>query len=207
MHDYSDPEREALETGFRTRLYTKYAVKILLKEPPQFVQNIAVGDSPSRGPATAPVTIVMFSHFQCSACSATDPVLKKVLAEYPGKIRFVVRDYPLETVHENAFRAACAAMAAKAQGKFFEYIDVLYKNQKALDAASLSKYAADLGLNVKQFELDSNAEKTAAAVRKDMADGSSYGVNSTPTIFVNGIKVRDLSAAGFKKAIDRALRR
>src|SRR5207253_1547192 len=165
------------------------------------------GDSPSRGPAEAPVTVVMFSDFQCSACSATDPILKKVMAEYPGRIRFVVRYFPLETIHENAFRAACAAVAARAQGKFFEYTEILYKNQTALDAKSLSKYAADLGLNVKQFELDLNAAKTAAEVRKDMADGNAYGVNSTPTIFVNGVKVHDLSADAFRKTINRALRK
>ena len=161
---------------------------------------------PATGPATAPVTIVMFSDFQCSACSATHPVLKKAMAAYPGKIRFVVRDFPLESIHENAYRAALAAGAANAQGKFFEYTEILYKNQDALDDESLKKYAADLGLNVKQFELDFNSEKTAAEVRKDMADGESYGINSTPTIFVNGVKVRDLSADGFKAAIDRPLR-
>lgn len=207
MRDYSNAEREGLETGFRTRLFTKYAVKILLKEPVPVVQNISVDDDPSRGPLVAPVTVVMFSDFQCSACSATHPILTKVMAEYPGRIRFVVRDFPLESIHENAFRAACAAGAANAQRKFFEYTEILYKNQTALDTKSLSKYAADLGLNVKQFELDLSLEKMAAEIRKDMDDGNAYGVNSTPTIFVNGVKVRDLSAEGFRKAINRALRR
>ncbi len=81
----------------------------------------------------------------------------------------------------------------------------MYRNQEALDSASLKKYAASLGLNIKQFELDLSSEKTAAEVRKDMADGANYGIQGTPTIFVNGIKVRRLSTDGFKTAIKKAL--
>jgi protein-disulfide isomerase len=207
LKDYSDEERAGLENALRKKLFDKYAVKFLIKEPEPVVQNISADDDPAQGPATAPVTVVMFSDFQCPACSATHPVLKKVLAEYAGKVRFVVRDFPLTSLHENAFRAALAANAANAQGKFFEYTEILYTHQNALDAASLSKYAAQLGLNVKQFELDLSLEKTAAEVRKDMADGKSYGITGTPTIFVNGASVRHLSADGFREAIDRALKK
>jgi len=207
MKEYSDAEQFALEDGFRKRLYEKYKVKVLYTEPAAPVQNISVDDDPATGPVGAPVTIVMFSDFQCSACSATHPVLKKVMAAYPGKIRFVVRDFPLESIHENGFRAALAAGAANAQGKFFEYTEILYKHQDALDAESLKKYALELGLNVKQFELDFNSPAIAAEVRKDMADGVSYGISSTPTIFVNGVTVRNISEAGFRSAIDRAMRK
>ncbi len=205
MKEFSDAERFALTDDLAKRLYAKYQVKILYAAPEPMMQNISLGNSPTTGPANAPVTIVMFSDFQCKACAATHPVLKKAMDAYPGKIRFVVRSFPLEAVHANAWRAALAAGAANAQGKFFEYIDVLYTHQDALDDASLKKYAADLGLNVKQFELDFNSEKTAAFVRKDMADGESYDISRTPTIFVNGVSVRRLSAEGFKTAIDKAL--
>ena len=207
LKDFTDAERDGLEMALRAKLFTKYNVKILLTEPPAPVQTISVDDDPSRGPATAPVTIVMFSDFQCSACSATHPLLKEAMAAYGDKIRFVLRDYPLETLHENAFRAALAANAANAQGKFFEYIEILYKNQKTLDDASLKKYAADLGLNAAQFALDFSSEKTAAEVRKDMADGKNYGINGTPAIFVNGLFVRKISVASFKNAIDNALKK
>jgi predicted DsbA family dithiol-disulfide isomerase len=207
LKDYSDEERAGLENALKKKLFDKYAVKFLIKEPEPVLQNISTDDDPARGPANAPVTVVMFSDFQCPACSATHPVLKKVLAEYAGKIRFVVRDFPLTSLHENAFRAALAANAANAQGKFFEYTEILYTHQDALDQASLSKYAAQLGLNVKQFELDLSLEKTAAEVRKDMADGQSYGITGTPTIFVNGVAVRHLSVEGFREAIDRALKK
>ena len=131
--------------------------------------------------------------------------LKRVLDAYEDKIHFVVRDFPLENIHENAFRAALAANAARAQGKFFEYVDVLYRNQDALDKASLLKYAAELGLNGKQFELDFTDARAQAEVKKDQADGRSYGIGGTPAIFVNGVKVHRLSADAFRRAIDRAL--
>lgn len=205
LKDFTDDERAKLEDGLKQRLFTKYAVKILFKEPVPVAHDVTADDDPVSGDPAAPVTVIMFSDFQCSACSATHPVLKKVLAEYGNKVRLVVRDFPLESVHENAFRAALAANAARQQGKFFEYVEVLYSHQDALDAPSLSRYATELGLNLKQFELDSNSEKTAAEIRKDMADGVKNGAGGTPTIFVNGVKLQILSADGFRNAIDRAL--
>jgi protein-disulfide isomerase len=203
---WTDEERAAVEAALMKRLFTKYGVKILLREPPPIVQNILIEtDDPQAGSAAAPVTVVMFTDFQCPACSRTHPVLKQTLAEYGDKIRFVVRDFPLENIHENAFQAALAANAARAQGKFFEYSEILYRNQDALDRASLVKYATELGLNAKQFELDFSDARTQAEVKKDQADGRSYGVGGTPTIFVNGVKVHRLSAQAFHRAIDRAL--
>lgn len=202
---FADDERAAVEADLMRRLFTKYNVKILIREPTPLVQNISVDDDPQTGNAAAPVTVVMFTDLQCPACSRTHPVLKQALQAYPNKVRFVVRDFPLENIHENAFQAALAANAARVQGKFTEYIEILYRNQDALDKASLLKYAAELGLNVKQFELDFNDAKTAAEIRKDQADGRSYGIGGTPAIFVNGVKVHRLSLNGFRSAIDRAL--
>ena len=205
MREFSNEERSELEGAFRTKLFSKFNVKILVREPEPVAQNVSVDDDPVNGKSTAAVTVIMFSDFQCSACGATHPILKKVIAEYGDKVRFVVRDFPLESVHENAFRAALAANAARAQNKYFEYIDVLYLNQESLDEASLKKYAVELGLNIKQFELDFSSEKTAAEVRKDMADGKNYGVGSTPAIYVNGVKLRRLSAENFRNVIGRTL--
>lgn len=207
MRDFTDEEREALETALEERLFTKYKVKFLIKEPEPIAQNISVDDDPAQGIAAAPVTVVMFSDFQCPACSAVHPVLKKVIAEYKDKVRFVVRDFPLTNIHANAFQAAQAANAANAQGKFFEYTELLYNNQNALDNSSLKQFAEKIGLDRKRFDADLDGEKFTAEVRKDMTDGAAYGVNSTPTIFVNGIKVRHLSATGFRKAIERALKK
>ncbi|MBK6723948.1 MAG: thioredoxin domain-containing protein [Acidobacteria bacterium] len=205
MKDFTDEERMTLEMAFRNSLSAKYKVKILYSEPEAPLENISVDDDPASGPSTAPVTVIMFSDFQCSACAATHPALKKAIEQFPGKVRFVVRDFPLESIHENAFAAARAANAANAQGKFFEYTEILYKNQGALDAASLKKYATQIGLNATQFDIDFNAEKAAAEIRKDVADGEAYGINSTPTIFVNGRRVRRLSVDGFVQAIQKSM--
>ena len=207
MRDFSDAERSDLESAFQKRLFAKFDVKVLLAEPEPVARNISADDDPATGSPTAPVTVIMFSDFQCSACSATHPILKKAIAEFGAKVRFVVRDFPLESIHEHAFRSALAANAARAQGKYFEYIDILYRNQERLDDASLKRYAAELGLNAKQFELDFSSEKTAAEVRKDMSDGNSYGTRGTPAIFVNGVRINRLSADSFRNAISKALAR
>ncbi len=207
LKEYSESEREELESAFRRRLIAKYRPQIMYREPAPLVFKVATEGNPSRGLATAPVTVVMFSDFQCSACSATHPILKRVLAEYGNKVRLVVRDYPLTVLHKDAYRAALAANAAAAQGKFFEYTELLYANQSALDDESLKKYAAEVGLNLSQFGLDFKSEKIAADVKRDMDDGKSIGITGTPTIFVNGVKVRDMSADGFRDAIELALKK
>lgn len=206
MREFSDEERFALQSALMKMLFAKYKVNFVIKEPVPIVQNISVDDDPSKGSATAPVTIVMFSDFQCPACAATHPVLKKVMAEFGDKIRFVVRDFPL-SMHKDSFQAALAANAANKQGKFFEYTEILYGRQNALDTASLKKYAAELGLNLQKFEIDLSDEKTASEVRKDLEDGNKYGISSTPTVYVNRVKVRRLSEEGIREAIERALKK
>ncbi len=203
--DYSPEEQARWQMALQDKLFRQYGVKFNLPEPEPPVLKISVGTSPARGRIDAPVTVVMFSDFQCSHCAATHPILQEVLAGYGDKVRFVVRDFPLVEIHKDAFLAAQAAAAANAQGKFFEYLELLYKNQDALDNASLKKYAAQIGLDVKKFALDLDSGKFAKDVEKDMRDGEDYGVAATPTVFINGIKVRDFSAEGFRKLIDKSL--
>jgi len=198
-----DENRRRLESELSERLRKSANVRWLITEPPQPVQNISVDDDPARGSANAPVTIVEFTDFQCPACAAMHPVLDEVLKSYGDKVRFVVRDFPLNQ-HENARKAAEAANAANEQGKFFEYIAILFKNQKALDTASLKKYASDLGLNRTKFDAALDRGIYAAEVKHDIEDGEMYGVGSTPTIFINGVQLRTLSADGLREAIDRA---
>jgi len=195
--------RQRLEQELSARLRKNANIRWLISEPAQPVQNISVDDDPARGDANAPVTIVEFTDFQCPACAAMHPVLEEVLKSYGNKVRFVVRDFPLNQ-HENARKAAEAADAANAQGKFFEYIAVLFKNQKALDVPSLKKYASELGLDRAKFDAALDRGTFAAEVKKDIDDGEMYGVGSTPTIFVNGVQLRILSAEGLRAAIDRA---
>ncbi len=205
LKDYSDAERLALESNLRERLFKTYKAQFKIKQIPPTVQTISTENQPFRGKTTAPVTVIMFTDFQCSACSATHPVLQEILKTYGDRIRFVVRDFPLTTIHENAYAAALAANAANAQGKFFEYTEILYGNQAKLDEASLIQYASQAGLNVKQFEADLKSKKFAPDVEKDIADGKTLGISGTPTIYVNGVKVRVFSPEGFRRAVDKAL--
>ena len=207
LKDYTNEESARLQNALEDRLFTKYKVKFTLKEPAPPVQNISTDDDPAQGSANAPVTIVMFSDFQCPACSGTYPILKSVIAEYKDKVRFVERDFPLVNIHENAYQAAVAANAAKAQGKFFEYTELLYKNQSALDVESLLKYAEQVGLDRRKFAADMKNPQFAAEIQKDISDGESYGVGGTPTIFVNGVMVRNLTARAFRAAIENALKK
>jgi protein-disulfide isomerase len=195
--------RQRLEKDLSEKLRKGADIRWLISEPSQAVQNISVDDDPARGDTNASVTVVEFTDFQCPACAAMHPVLDEVLKSYGNKVRFVVRDFPLNQ-HEWARKAAEAANAANAQGKFFEYIAVLFKNQKALDVPSLKKYASQLGLDRARFDAALDRGVYAEEVRKDVEDGEIYGVGSTPTIFINGVQLRLLSAEGLRAAIDRA---
>jgi len=197
-------DRERLEKDLSARLRKNADIRWLITEPAQPVQAISTDDDPSLGPADARVTIVEFTDFQCPACAAMHPVLDEVVKSYSNKVRLVVRDYPL-AMHANARRAAEAANAANAQGKFFEYTDLLFKRQNALDAASLKKYASELGLNRVKFDAALDSGAFAEEIKHDMDDAEIYGVGSTPTIFVNGIQLRELSAEALRESIDRAL--
>ena len=199
-----DESRKRLEKELSDRLRKGANIRWLITEPAQPVQNISVDDDPSRGDVNAPVTIVEFTDFQCPACAAMHPVLEEVLKSYGNKVRFVVRDFPLNQ-HEFARKAAEAADAANAQGKFFEYTAILFKNQKALDVPSLKKYASELGLDRARFDAALDRGVYAAEVKKDIEDGEMYGVGSTPTIFINGVQLKNLSAEGLREAIDHAL--
>jgi protein-disulfide isomerase len=195
--------RQSLEKDLSARLRKSANIRWLITEPAQPIQNVSVDDDPARGDANAPVTIVEFTDFQCPACAAMHPVLEEVLKSYGSKVRFVIRDFPLNQ-HEYARKAAEAANAANAQGKFFEYIAILFKNQKALDVPSLKKYASELGLDRARFDAALDRGVYAAEVQKDVTDGELYGVGSTPTIFINGVQLNTLSADALREAIDRA---
>lgn len=196
--------RQQLERAMSEKLRKGAQVRSLISEPQPPTQAISTDDDPSRGVATAPVTIVEFTDFQCPSCAAMHPVLEEVLKSYGNKVRFVVRDFPL-AMHANARKAAEAANAAHAQGKFFEYAALLFKRQDALDVPSLKKYASELGLDRARFDAALDGGTFAAEVRGDIVDGEMYGIDSTPTIFVNGVLLKTLSAEDLRASIDRAL--
>jgi protein-disulfide isomerase len=114
--------------------------------------NIPIPDNaPSKGPANAPVTVLIWSDFECPYCSRVNPTLEALAKKYPTQLRFVFRHLPLD-FHKSAQKAAEASMAAHEQGKFWEMHDLLFANQKALDANSLFSYAKKLKLDLKKFQ-------------------------------------------------------
>jgi len=171
------------------------------------VQNIEVGNAPSRGPKNAPVTIIAYSDFECPFCGRVVPTLKQLEEEYKGKIRVAFKHQPLN-FHQNAKPAAMASMAAHEQGKFWEYHDKLFANQRALDRVSLDRYAEELKLDMGKFKAAMDSNKYDAQISADMAEATRVGVNGTPSFFING---RSLVGAqpvdAFKRVIDEELKK
>ena len=185
-------------------LHTKAGVKVLL-EPPRVA--VAEGDNPSKGPKTAPVTIVEFSDYQCPYCSRVEPTLKQLQDKYGDKLRIVFRDYPLP-MHAQAPKAAEAAACANDQGKFWEMHDKMFSNQQKLQVADLKTTAGEIGLDTKTFEECLDSGKKEAEWRKDQADGTKNGVNSTPAFFINGRFVNGAAPLeNFTLIIDEELER
>ena len=157
----------------------------LLLEPPR--REVAVESSdPARGSASAAVTIIEFSDFQCPYCLRASPALKQLLDNYKGRVRLVWKDFPLTQIHPQAFKAAEAAHCAGDQGKFWEYHDVLFANQAALLVDDLKKYAKGASLDTARFAACLDTSKYAERVRDGVAMGNRLGVNSTPTMYING---------------------
>jgi len=199
-----EKQGQDLEQALSERLRKGADLRILLTEPEPPVQVINIAGEPARGAANAPVTVVEYTDFQCPSCAAMYPILDEVLPRYGTKVRLVVRNYPLAR-HTNARKAAEAADAANAQGKFFEYTALLFKRQNALDIASLKKYATEVGLDRARFDAELDRDLHAADVMRDVDDGQINGVESTPTLFVNGVMLMDLTREGLSAAIDKAL--
>jgi protein-disulfide isomerase len=167
--------------------------------------------APSLGSAAAPVTIQLFSDFQCPFCARLKPTLEAVLAAYPGRVRVVWRNYPLP-FHADARPAAEAALEAQAQGGdslFWQMHEKLFENPRALDRASLERHARELGLDVARFGKALDDHRHAAAIDADIAAGDATGLSmGTPTCFVNGRAVQGAQPLdAFRAAVDQALAR
>lgn len=149
---------------------------------------LPTGDSPARGPADAPVTIVMFTDLECPFCQQMHENLNTLMAESPQDIRLVFKHMPL-SFHPNAVPAALAALAAREQGKFWEYVDKVYAEEGTLSREALLDYAAAVGLDTEQFRNDFGSQPHIGAIEADLGLASQVGVRGTPTTFVNGQRV------------------
>jgi protein-disulfide isomerase len=163
----------------------------------------------SQGPKNAKVTMIEFSDFQCPYCQKVHPTLKQVMKEYEGKVRWVYRHYPLESIHANARPAANASECIADLGgdeAFWGFADEAYTNQSSLGDAFYLDIAKKLGINEKKFTDCYSAKKFDSDVQTDIADASASGIQGTPGTFINGTLISGAYPyESFKAAIDAAL--
>lgn len=170
--------------------------------------HIPIGVSPSLGTPDAPVTVIEFSDFECPFCA------RFALQEFPrihdriesGQIEFVYKYFPLTQIHAHALLSAQAAACAHDQDMFWEYHDILYENQDALEINQLLSYGKELGLNMTLFESCVINEEKQEEILRTLQQGIDAGVTGTPTFFFNGRRVVGaLSAEEFATEIEREL--
>jgi protein-disulfide isomerase len=130
----------------------------------------------------------------------------QVLKAYPKEVKFVYKEFPLTSIHQNALPAARAAVAAQKQGKFWEMHDKIFANQRALSPDNLKQYAQQIGLNVAEFEKDMTSPEVQKQIDDDMKLAQEAEVRGTPTLFLNGKRVMNRSFEGLKEIIDAALK-
>ena len=162
------------------------------------------------GPDNAKVKIVEFYDPECEACSAFFPFIKDILSEHKNDIQLITR-YAL--YHGNSTNAAKASEAAAKQNKFWEYQEALFVNQaewshrQDVPMAAFEQYAKNLGLDLDKFRLDMNDMAIMTNIAVDIADGKTLGVNGTPTIFINGVKLEKLHPTSFKEMVEMELKK
>jgi protein-disulfide isomerase len=150
--------------------------------------DIPLDDDPRLGPDGAEITIVEFSDFECPYCrSFHNETFKRLMETYEGRIQFVYRDFPLTSIHPDAFSAAEAANCALEQDAFWDYHDLLFSGELGLGQEAYSSYASQLGLDVGAFEQCLTEGKYTAEVQADYDYAAELGIRSTPTFFINGL--------------------
>lgn len=175
------------------------------EKPP--IPEINFENAPVRGASKGKVVLVIYADFQCPFCKKAIPTLEALLEKYPNDLKMVYKQFPLD-FHQDAALAAQAALAAHEQGKFWEYHDILFANQKALKREDLEAYALQLGLEMMQFTNALDSGKYKAQVNRDIAEGRSFGISGTPSFLINGERfVGAQPIDKFSEKIDAALKK
>ena len=220
-------EIEALKGGQSKLQKDVQDIKTLLQGPragvpPATSQPVnmvlTLDGDPSKGDKSARLVLVEFTDYQCPFCVRhVRDTMPQIEAEYvkTGKLRYVTREFPLESIHPQAFKASEAALCAGDQGKYWEMHARLFANQRALAPAELTSHAGAVGLDQTKFTQCLEGGTKGAKIRKDLADGAKAGVNGTPAFFIGvteGANVKVSRAikgahpfASFKEAIDGVL--
>ncbi len=160
------------------------------------LKNLTREGRPSLGPAQAPVTVVAFLDYGCPYCRRAAGPFRETMLKYQGRVRFVIRDFPVEELHPNAFQAALAARCTFAQGKGWAFHDLLLAQQGDLVPADFAKYANQAGADMVQYQTCIDTRQFAADIEQDLSDGLRAGVEGTPTYFFNGIRIQGVPQDG-----------
>jgi len=172
------------------------------EEDPNKIYTVPLGKSPYKGSKDAPITVVVFQDFQCPFSNRSQATMKQLNETYKEKIKIVFKNFPLN-FHKDAVLAAEAALAAGAQGKFWEMHDKIFANQKKLKIDNLKIYAQELNLDLTIFNKDLETHKFKKMIDEDLKTGKGLGVRGTPTFFINGKKlVGAKPLTEFQKVID-----
>jgi len=160
---------------------------------------------PALGPVPAKVVVVVFSDFQCPVCRRSADATEQIPEEFPGEVRVEFWQHALSS-HASAENAAVASLAAERQGMFWEYHGEVFRNQSALDPASLARYAEELGLDTERFNKDVADPELRARVKVEGAVAERFGAMSTPAFMVNGkVHIGWGSWSGFRNEVEREL--
>lgn len=169
------------------------------------LEDIVTPENPSRGLIDAPITIISYSEFQCPYCKRAAKTLRQVMDAYPGQVRIVFKNLPMP-FHKEAIPAAHSALAAKRQGKFWEYYDALFTDGTPLNEKSYRDIAANLELNLEQFDVDRHSKEVANQVLAEAARAQELNLKATPSFIINGVLVQGARPLEyFSKIIDRLL--
>lgn len=170
------------------------------------IQQLPVNNSPFKGAQNAPVTVTIFSDFQCPYCARLLPAMEQVMTAYPQQVRMVFKQFPL-SMHKFAQPAALASLAARNQGKFWPLHDQLFANYNTLNEAKIRELAAAVGLDMARYDRDVANPALQQEIAADMQLGTQAGVRGTPAVYVNGKQLKDRSFSGFKQEIDAELKK
>ena len=193
------PQGEALHLiDNKTNTFTTLAMN--------FVYDIDIDGSPVKGNLNAPVTVTIFTDFECPYCIKMEALLNQVYDKNKEKIKMVFKNFPLVAIHPMADASHRAAVAAEKQGKFWEFHDRLFSTEK-LSNDTIDAIAKDLGLDLARLKKDMQSPEIQTRIARDLAAGEKAAVTGTPTVFVNGRKLQQRSPEGFQQMIDEELRK
>ncbi len=205
LQTFFDKNPQFLEKKFQDVMRKRNPEAEPIEERIKKAIAVDLNKAPTMGPDDAVVTIVIFSDFQCPFCKRAGETPKQLVDEYKGKVRIAFRQHPLP-MHKQAMPAAKASLAAHEQGKFWQYHDLLFENQKDLSEPNLIKIAQQAGLNVPKFTKALKSTQFDKQIQDDMAFAMKNGATGTPAFFVNGVYLKGAKPiTAFREVVDKIL--